>query len=31
MSYHTGQIVAAAKQLAAGGEPFELYPQHRGE
>lgn len=32
MSYHTGQIVATAKQLTGGdGEPFELYPQHRDE
>lgn len=31
MSYHTGQIVWIAKELGAGGEPFELYPQHQGE
>ena len=31
MSYHTGQILAVVKQLTAGEEPFELYPQHRGE
>lgn len=31
LSYHTGQILAIAKQLTAEGEPFELYPQHRGE
>ncbi|HSL81569.1 MAG TPA: DinB family protein [Thermoanaerobaculia bacterium] len=31
MSYHTGQIVWIAKELGAGGRPFELYPQHRGE
>ena len=31
MSYHTGQILAATKQLTGGREPFELYPQHRGE
>jgi uncharacterized damage-inducible protein DinB len=31
MSYHTGQILAVAKQLAGEREPFELYPRHRGE
>ena len=31
MSYHTGQILAVVKQLTGGDEPFDLYPQHRGE
>jgi uncharacterized damage-inducible protein DinB len=31
MSYHTGQIVWIAKELGAGGKPFELYPRHAGE
>lgn len=31
MAYHTGQIVAATKQLNAGKEAIEFYPQHRGE
>jgi hypothetical protein len=31
LSYHTGQILAVAKELAGDREPFELYPQHRGE
>ena len=31
MSYHTGQIVYVTKQLAAGREAIEFYPQHRGE
>lgn len=31
MSYHTGQIVAAAKQLAGPEAGIEFYPQHRDE
>jgi septum formation protein len=31
MSYHTGQIVAATKQLAGEATAIEFYPQHRGE
>lgn len=31
MSYHTGQIVAAAKQLTGPAAGIEFYPQHRGE
>ncbi len=31
MSYHTGQIVWVAKQLTAGREEIEFFPQHRGE
>jgi uncharacterized damage-inducible protein DinB len=31
MSYHTGQIVWVTKQLTAGREEIEFYPQHRGE
>jgi uncharacterized damage-inducible protein DinB len=30
-SYHTGQIVAAAKQLLGPGSGIDFYPQHRGE
>lgn len=31
MSYHTGQIVALAKQLRRDGKRIEFYPRHRGE
>ncbi len=31
MSYHTGQIVAATKQLLGPAAEIEFYPQHRGE
>ena len=31
MSYHTGQIVAATKQITGPGARIEFYPQHRGE
>lgn len=31
MSYHTGQILFAAKQLLGTGHGIELYPQHVGE
>jgi uncharacterized damage-inducible protein DinB len=31
MSYHTGQIVAATKQLTGPEAGIEFYPQHRGE
>ncbi|HLF55611.1 MAG TPA: DinB family protein [Thermoanaerobaculia bacterium] len=31
MSYHTGQIVMLAKQLAPPAIEIEFYPQHRGE
>jgi uncharacterized damage-inducible protein DinB len=31
MSYHTGQIVAATKQLTGPQAGIEFYPQHRGE
>jgi len=30
-SYHTGQIVALAKQLLGPGSGIDFYPQHRGE
>jgi uncharacterized damage-inducible protein DinB len=31
MSYHTGQIVAATKQLTGPAAGIEFYPQHRNE
>lgn len=31
MSYHTGQIVAATKQLSGPEAGIEFYPQHRDE
>lgn len=31
MSYHTGQIVAATKQLQGPQANIDFYPQHRGE
>jgi uncharacterized damage-inducible protein DinB len=31
MSYHTGQIVAATKQLRGPGAAIEFYPQHKSE
>jgi uncharacterized damage-inducible protein DinB len=31
MSYHTGQIVAATKQLTGPEAAIEFYPQHRNE
>jgi uncharacterized damage-inducible protein DinB len=31
MSYHTGQIVAATKQLIGPDAAIEFYPQHRNE
>ena len=31
MSYHTGQIVAATKQLTGPQAGIEFYPQHRNE
>ena len=31
MSYHTGQIVAATKQMLGPAAGIEFYPQHRGE
>jgi uncharacterized damage-inducible protein DinB len=31
MSYHTGQIVAATKQLTGPAAGIEFYPQHKGE
>ena len=31
MSYHTGQIVAATKQLTGPDAAIEFYPQHRNE
>ena len=31
MGYHTGQIVAATKQLLGPAANIEFYPQHRGE
>jgi uncharacterized damage-inducible protein DinB len=31
MSYHTGQIVAAAKQMLGPSAGIEFYPQHRNE
>lgn len=30
-AYHTGQIVALAKQLLGPGSGIDFYPQHRGE
>ena len=31
MSYHTGQILWAVKQLTLADRPLELYPQHGEE
>jgi len=31
MSYHTGQIVAAAKQLCGPSAAIDFYPQHKDE
>jgi uncharacterized damage-inducible protein DinB len=31
MSYHTGQIVLLAKQMAGDRTTIDFYPQHRGE
>jgi uncharacterized damage-inducible protein DinB len=31
MSYHTGQIVAATKQLLGSAAAIEFYPQHKRE
>jgi uncharacterized damage-inducible protein DinB len=31
MAYHTGQIIAATKELLGPAANIEFYPQHRGE